>query len=122
MRLDEFDLETAAREARGNWQKFDCFGWHDRPEDCEEWAIVYTHNRDSDLLDQSNADAIDEALVSRLPRWPTCAGSPARSVSPSSRRTVWKRCFARSASAKIATRRQGLFGRGASNPVHKEAL
>jgi len=63
MRLGEFDVETAAREARGNWQKFDCFGWHDQPEDSEEWAIVYTHNRDSDLLDQSNADAIDEALA-----------------------------------------------------------
>ena len=63
MRLGEFDLETAAKEARGNWQEFDCFGWHDRPEDCEEWAIVYTHNRDSDLLDQSNADAIDKALA-----------------------------------------------------------
>ena len=63
MRLGELDLETAAKEARGNWQKFDCFGWHDRPEDSEEWAIVYTHNRDSDLLDQSNADAIDEALA-----------------------------------------------------------
>jgi len=63
MRLGELDLETAAREARGNWQGFDCFGWHDQPEDSEEWAIVYTHNRDSDLLDQSNADAIDEALA-----------------------------------------------------------
>ena len=29
MRLGEMDLETAAREARGNWQEFDCFGWHD---------------------------------------------------------------------------------------------
>jgi len=63
MRLGEFDLETGAREARGNWQKFDSFGWHDRPEDGAEWAIVYTHNRDSDLLDQSNADAIDKALA-----------------------------------------------------------
>ena len=33
MRLGEIDLETGAREARGNWQKFDSFGWHDRPED-----------------------------------------------------------------------------------------
>ena len=63
MQLGEMDLETAAREARGNWRKFDCFTWHDRPEDCAEWAIVYTHNRDSDLLDQSNADAIDKALA-----------------------------------------------------------
>jgi hypothetical protein len=63
MRLGELDLETAAKEARGNWQKFDSFGWHDRPADAEEWAIVYTHNRDSDLLDQSNADAIEKALA-----------------------------------------------------------
>src|SRR5581483_11916281 len=26
--------------------------------DADEWSIVYTHNRDSDLLDQSNADFI----------------------------------------------------------------
>ena len=63
MQLGEMDLETAAREARGNWRKFDSFAWHDRPEDSAEWAIVYTHNRDSDLLDQSNADAIDKALA-----------------------------------------------------------
>ncbi len=63
MQLGEMDLETAAKEARGNWRKFDCFSWHDRPEDCAEWAIVYTHNRDSDLLDQSNADAIDKGLA-----------------------------------------------------------
>ena len=30
--------------------------------DAENWAIIYTHNRDSGLLDQSNADAIEEAL------------------------------------------------------------
>ena len=33
MQLGEMDLETAAREARGNWRKFDSFAWHDRPED-----------------------------------------------------------------------------------------
>ena len=30
--------------------------------DPDNWAIIYTHNRDSGLLDQSNADAIAEAL------------------------------------------------------------
>ena len=30
--------------------------------DAQNWAIVYTHNRDSGLLDQSNADAIAEAM------------------------------------------------------------
>ena len=31
-------------------------------DDPDNWAIIYTHNRDSGLLDQSNADAIAEAL------------------------------------------------------------
>ena len=61
--IGEMTLEEAAREARGNWCEFDSFGWYDRPEDCEEWAIVYTHNRDSGLLELSNAEAIAEALA-----------------------------------------------------------
>ncbi len=63
MKLGEMELETAAQEARGNWQEFDSFGWHDRPEGAEDWAIVYTHNRDSELFDQSNAAEIDKALA-----------------------------------------------------------
>ena len=63
MKLGEMELENAAREARGNWQEFDSFGWHDTPEGAEDWAIVYTHNRDSELLDQSNAAEIDKALA-----------------------------------------------------------
>ena len=51
------------RKRAGNWQEFDSFGWHDRPEGAEDWAIVYTHNRDSELLDQSNAAEIDKALA-----------------------------------------------------------
>ena len=31
-------------------------------DDPDNWAIIYTHNRDSGLLDQSNADAIAEAM------------------------------------------------------------
>jgi hypothetical protein len=58
------DLESAAREAAGNWRDFDCFSWHRQHEleSPDDWAIVYTHNRDSGLLDQSNAAAIAEAL------------------------------------------------------------
>jgi hypothetical protein len=61
--LGELDLETAAQEARGNWKEFSCFGWHCRPEDCDNWAVVYTHNRDSGLLDQSNATVVAAALA-----------------------------------------------------------
>ena len=62
--LGLLDLEEAAKEAAGNWHKFNCFCWHrktdlERP---EEWAIFYTHHRDSDLRDQSNAEVIAEAM------------------------------------------------------------
>ncbi len=56
------NLESTAHELAGNWRKFDSFGWHDRPADCYEFAIVYTNNRDSDVLSESNAHAISEAL------------------------------------------------------------
>jgi hypothetical protein len=62
--LGELTLEDAAKEAAGNWQRFECFVWFRDSEvtDPENWAIVYTHNRDSGLLDQSNADSVAEAL------------------------------------------------------------
>jgi hypothetical protein len=60
----ELDLEAAAEQAAGNWMKFRDFSWCrsselDSPGD---WAIFYTHHRDSGLPDQSNAAAIEEAL------------------------------------------------------------
>ena len=62
--LDSNELAEAAAEAAGNWRKFESFGWHrarelDAPDD---WTIVYTHHRDSRLLEQSNAAAIEDAL------------------------------------------------------------
>jgi len=48
---------------KANWRKFDSFCWHDRPENADEFALVYTHNRDSGLIDQSNAHVIGEALA-----------------------------------------------------------
>lgn len=62
--LGEMTLEDAAHEAAGNWQNFDCFVWFRRNEldDAENWALIYTHNRDSGLLAQSNAAAIEKAL------------------------------------------------------------
>ena len=62
--LGQLDLESAAKEAAGNWREFQCFSWH-RQNDIkkpDDWAIIYTHHRDSDLLDQSNAEVIAEAM------------------------------------------------------------
>lgn len=63
--LGEMTLEDAAKEASGNWQHFTCFVWSREREieDSDTWAIFYTHNRDSGLLDQSNADQIANALA-----------------------------------------------------------
>ena len=60
--LGELSLEDAATQAAGNWQRFNSFIWfRDREvQDAEQWAIIYTHNRDSGLLDQSNAKVIAE--------------------------------------------------------------
>lgn len=63
--LGTLTLEVAAQKAAGNWQRFDSFVWfrdHD-VEDADQWAIIYTHNRDSRLLDQSNAAVIAKAMV-----------------------------------------------------------
>ncbi len=62
--LGELTLENAAKEAAGNWQRFESFCWfrEQEIEQPEDWAIIYTHSRDSRLLDQSNADAIAEAM------------------------------------------------------------
>ena len=62
--LGTLTLEDAATEAAGNWQKFDSFVWWRQREmdDADRWAIVYSHNRDSGLLDQSNASVIGKAL------------------------------------------------------------
>jgi hypothetical protein len=62
--LGELTLEEAAKQAAGNWRNFDCFVWHRQSElaDADDWAILYTHHRDSGLLDQSNASVIEKAL------------------------------------------------------------
>jgi hypothetical protein len=63
-KLGGLDLKAAAKEAAGNWRRFESFAW-DRARQLarpESWAIVYTNHRDSGLLDQSNAAAIEEAL------------------------------------------------------------
>ena len=58
------ELDQAAKEAAGNWRDFTCFAWFREKEleSPDDWAIVYTHHRDSGLLDQSNADVVAEAM------------------------------------------------------------
>jgi len=63
-------VEEAAKELVGNWMSFGDFSW-DRSnelEDADQYCLVYTHNRDSGLLDQSNAEAIAEAMKPFLDR------------------------------------------------------
>jgi len=64
MNLGELKLEAAAKEAAKNWQFFECFSWHRATEinDAENWTIIYTHHRDSGLIDLSNSEAIAEVL------------------------------------------------------------
>ena len=64
-RLGELELKDAATEAAGNWQRFQCFVWFRDTElkKPEDWAVIYTHNRDSGLLDQSNAAVIAKAML-----------------------------------------------------------
>jgi len=62
-RIGELDLEDAAQDIVGNWKRFDCFVWYrDDIDDADNWAIIYTHHRESGLLDQSNAHVINTAL------------------------------------------------------------
>lgn len=60
--IDWSDIEDAAHDMAGNHLRFECFAWHDRPDDSEDWCIVYSHNRDSGLIEQSNAAAIEAEL------------------------------------------------------------
>lgn len=57
----------------GNWQSFDSFCWYEKPDNADQWCLYYTHNRDSTLLDQSNAAAIDKMMRRfKTGKHPTC--------------------------------------------------
>lgn len=64
MQIGELTLEDAVQKAAGNWRSFDSFAWFRKSEldDPDKWAVIYTHHRDSGLLDQSNAAVIEKAL------------------------------------------------------------
>jgi hypothetical protein len=55
-------LEQFAEKSAGNHRRFDSFMWFARPESSDRWALVYTHSRDSGLLEKSNAAFIDREL------------------------------------------------------------
>lgn len=54
----ELWIEEKAKEAAGNWQHFQSFGWHGRPDDAENFCIVNVSNRDSNTLERANAAGI----------------------------------------------------------------
>jgi hypothetical protein len=62
--LGALGLKEAAEDAAGNWERMNCFIWYRATEleDADKWAVIYTHHRDSGLLDQSNAAVISKAL------------------------------------------------------------
>lgn len=62
------DCTDMAKELAGNWRKFNSFAWHARDDhdDAGNWCIVYTSNRDSRLVEESNASAIEKMLTPYL--------------------------------------------------------
>lgn len=52
-----------ATQAAGNWQRFDSFAWFEKPDDAEQFCIVYVSNRDSEIIDRANAKAIAAELA-----------------------------------------------------------
>ena len=64
MQLAELTVMDAAKIAAGNWRRFDCFVWF-REEELKrpnDWAIIYTKNRESGLLDESNSSVIRKQM------------------------------------------------------------
>ena len=63
--LSEAEVLELAQAKAGNWKRMDSFMWfrESEIEDSDNWAIIYTHNRDSGLLDQSNAGVIGKAMM-----------------------------------------------------------
>jgi hypothetical protein len=62
--VDWREVEAAAKTMAGNWKDFDSFAWHRAfdLDDADNWAIVYTSNRDSGLLAQSTETATNKFL------------------------------------------------------------
>lgn len=54
--------EDKARQAAGNWMRKDGFAWYPRPEGAEQFYWHDYRTRDSGLMEQSNAAAIEDAM------------------------------------------------------------
>lgn len=60
--IDWRNPERAADALTANWRKFDSFGWHSRPENANDLALIPLETRDSDTLTRCNAMAIRAML------------------------------------------------------------
>lgn len=66
------DLEERAREAAGNWEKFESFSWYGMPAQCgdgKKWMLYTYSHRDADSIARANAIEF-EKLATRFPN--TC--------------------------------------------------
>jgi len=63
--LSDGEVLDLANELAGNWKRMDSFAWFREIEidDSNKWAIIYTHHRESGLLDRSNAGVIGKAMM-----------------------------------------------------------
>ena len=66
--MDTLDYKELANDAAGNWQRFNCFVWFDKPGNADDYTIVYVSNRDSDTLDRANAKVIADELAPFIKR------------------------------------------------------
>jgi len=60
------NINEFADAFRGNWKKFKNFSWSDKPEittgGSGNWGIMHTVSRDSGILEESNAEAIQKIM------------------------------------------------------------
>ncbi|HUU88864.1 MAG TPA: hypothetical protein VMX17_14085 [Candidatus Glassbacteria bacterium] len=72
--VDSLDMIEKGQEAAGNWKEFESFVWRRAwdLDDPDNWTIINTNSRDSDLLTQSNAAAISEEM-GKFPEEDACA-------------------------------------------------
>lgn len=54
------ETQDRAAELAGNWKKGSYLTWWDKPPDADNWLLYNYRNRDSGILDQSNAATIEK--------------------------------------------------------------
>ena len=55
-------IEALAAELINNHSRFQSFGWRTRPEDAQNWTIIYTAPRDAGCLARANSQVFRSAL------------------------------------------------------------